>query len=1032
MVRLCWVLAFWVLCWIGNIPAAVALGPDVDIHQLQHTSWTIGDGAPPDIWALAQAPDGFLWLATGAGLYRFDGVTFERFQPRSGQALQSLDLNSLSISPSGDLWLGYLAAGVTKITNGEVTNFTEKDGIPLGHIWSTLTDRRGDTWVASEHGLFRYHQQRWEKIGQDWAFPYDHADWLLTDRDGTLWVSTQSLLYLRPGSTKFQTAIASISESTFPVEDNTGRIWVTDPTLGVYPVDDAKRALASARHLRPSDLVHAGKIRFDQDGVLWGTDEHNGGVFRVRSPNIAHHPLLRSDITETFRQTDGLTTNNAVPILEDREGDIWVGSELGLNEFGADKFHLAEGSPTNARLGYCVTRDGNGDILVIVGNSLYRIKPPKPAQLIADSLPFYSSILTDHRGRVWIAGIDANKKRFFGQFTNDRLLSVPIPEVGTDSSASVLRDTGSSVLAEDADGGILVGVGPNKLLRFKDGKWDSYSDIHRFPNLPYTSALTDSHGRTWVGFHSNVIAMVDHGVSRIFTAQDGLSIGSARAIAEINGRVLIGGFGLAEYTGKTFKSIATQRFSAFNGITGIVQSLDGDIWTSGKLGIVRITDRELETAFDNDQYRFRYKLFDYRDGVAGVAGEPGQPVWQQTAVVGRDGSLWFVTSQGLVTTNPTHFTLNMRPPPVSILSITADGQTQRADHQILPPGVKDLRIDYTALSLSLPERVHFRYKLEGYSNRWTDPGRLRQAYFTNLPPGQYRFRVIASNNDGIWNTNGASVSFLIPPTFIQSWFFFALCVMGALIVLWAAYRVRLKQMAEQVRSRLEERIRERERIARELHDTLLQSVQGLTLRFHAIAKRTSSDDPRRREMELAIERADEVLVDGRDRVRLLRNPDNRGDLLTTLQKLGTELAADGSSKFRLITEGRFRKLHAIVHEELTWIGREALLNAFRHAKAGEIVAEITYHRSELRLQVRDDGVGLPNDVVQYGTREGHFGLIGIRERAKRIRSGVTVLSRSGSGTELTVLVPAAVAYTDRKWLWDPWGLSRLFMAEAEL
>jgi signal transduction histidine kinase len=440
----------------------------------------------------------------------------------------------------------------------------------------------------------------------------------------------------------------------------------------------------------------------------------------------------------------------------------------------------------------------------------------------------------------------------------------------------------------------------------------------------------------------------------------------------------------------------------------------------------------LETAFDNDQYRLRYKLFDNRDGVAGVAGEPGQPVWQQTAVAGRDGSLWFVTSQGLVTTNPTQFTLNMRPPPVSILSITADGQTRQGDHQILPPGVKDLRIDYTALSLSLPERVQFRYKLEGYSDRWTDPGRLRQAYFTNLPPGQYRFRVIASNNDGIWNTSGASVSFLIPPTFIQSWFFVALCVMGTVIVLWAAYTVRLKQIAAQVRSRLEERIRERERIARELHDTLLQSVQGLTLRFHAIAKKTSPDDSRRREMDLAIERADEVLMDGRDRVRLLRNPDNRGDLLTTLQTLGLELAAHGTSKFRIIVEGRSRKLHTIAHEELTWIIREALLNAFAHAKAEEIVAEIAYHRSELSLQVRDDGTGLPDDVVHSGAREGHFGLIGIRERAKRIRSKVTIRSKEGAGTELTVIVPAAVAYADRKWLWDPWGLSRLFTPEIEL
>jgi len=1032
MVRLCWATVFWALCWIGDIPAAIALGPDVDIHQLQHTSWTIGDEAPPDIWALAQAPDGFLWLATGAGLYRFDGVTFERFQPKSGQALQSLDLNSVSISPSGDLWLGYLAAGVTRITNGQVTNFSEKEGIPIGHVWSITTDGHGDTWVASQHGLFRYHQKRWEKIGRDWGFPYDHADWLLAAHDGTLWVSTQSLLYLKPGSTKFQTAIASVRQSTVPVEDNTGRIWVTDPTLGIYPVDEANRAIPYAKQLRSSDLVHAGKIYFDRDGVLWATDEHNGGIFRVRFPSIAHHPILRSDVTETFRRTDGLTTNNVVPILEDREGDIWVGSELGLNRFGANKFHLAEGLPTNARLGYCVTRDGNGDILVIAASSLYRIKPQKPPQLIANALPIYNSILTDHKGRIWIAGADANNKRFFGQFTNEKLLRVPIPENETDSNASILRDTGSSVLAEDADGGIIVGVGPNKLLRFKDGKWDSYSDIYRVPNLPHTVALTDSHGRTWIGFRSNAVAMVDHGVSRVFTAKDGLSIGSVTAISEINGRIFFGGFGLAKYTGKNIKSITTQRFSGFSGITGIVQSSDGDIWTGSKLGIARISDRELETAFHDDQYRFRYKLFDYRDGVAGVAGDPGQSVLQATAIAGRDGTLWFATSEGLVTTNPTQFTLNMRPPPVSILSITADGETRQADHQILPAGIKDLRIDYTALSLSLPERVQFRYKLEGYSDRWIDPGRLRQAYFTNLPPGQYRFRVIASNNDGIWNTSGALISFVIPPTFLQSWVFLVVCALGTVTVLWGAYTVRLKRMANHVRSRLEERIRERERIARDLHDTLLQSVQGLTLRFHAVAKKMSSDDPRRREMELAIERADEVLVDGRDRVRLLRRPDDQSDLLVTLQKLGTELAADGSSKVRFISEGKSRKLHAIVHEELTWIGREALLNAFTHAKAEEIIAEIDYHRSELRLQVRDDGVGFPTDVVRSGGREGHFGLIGVRERAKRIRSRVTICSKAGAGTELTVIVPGVVAYADSKWSWDRWGLSRLFIMEIKL
>ena len=1030
MVRLCRALFLCAWCWVAESSIALALGPDVDIHQLQHTSWTVGDGAPPDIWALAQGPDGFLWLATGAGLYRFDGVKFDRFQPKSGQTLQSLDLNSVSFSPSGDLWVGYLSAGVTRITHGEVTNFTEKNGFPIGHVWSIAFGGHGDVWVASEHGLFRYHQQRWERIGKNWEFPYDHADFLLVARDGTLWVSAQSLLFLKPGSLKFETAITAVGHSTVPVEDSAGRIWVTDPDFGVYPVDEAQHAIAKAKRLNSSDLIHAGKLWFDRNGVLWGTDEHNGGVFRVRLPGTAHYPLLRSDITETFRQSDGLTANNVVPILEDREGNIWVGSDLGLNRFRAKKFQLADGIPTNARLGYCITLDENGDILVVAASALYRISGRNPPKLIADSLPVYNSILTDHSGHVWIAGVGADNRRFFGQFANDKLLRIPIPEAKNVSGASILRDTGSSILAEDANGGILVGVGANNLFRFKDGKWDSYSETHGVPRLPYTVALTDSRGRTWIGFRSNAVAMVDHGVTRIFTPKDGLSIGYVTAIAEINGRVLLGGeFGLAAYAGNGFKSITAQQFSGFSGITGIASSADGYVWTNGSLGIAKISDRQLADAFDNAQSRFQPNLFDYRDGVTGVAE---QAVWQQTAVADRDGRLWFVTNQGLVTTDPKNISRNMLPPPVSILSITADGQTRQGDNQILPPGIKDLRIDYTALSLTLPERVQFRYRLEGYSEHWINPERLRQAYFTNLPPGQYNFRVVASNNDGVWNSRGASISFQIPPTFLQSRIFLALCVMGTIFVLWGAYTVRVRRMAELVHFRLEERIRERERIARELHDTLLQSVQGLILRFHAVARKMGPGDPRRREVELAVERADEVLVDGRERVRLLRAPDNRGDLPTTLKKLGEELAAEGQSEFRLILEGTSHPLHAIVDEELTWIGREALLNAFAHAKAREIVVEIAYHWSELLLQIRDDGVGIPDEIIQLGVRDGHFGLTGIRERAKRIRARVSVHSKANAGTELTVSVPAAVAYPNRKWFWGPWGLGRFFTKDVEL
>jgi signal transduction histidine kinase len=313
-----------------------------------------------------------------------------------------------------------------------------------------------------------------------------------------------------------------------------------------------------------------------------------------------------------------------------------------------------------------------------------------------------------------------------------------------------------------------------------------------------------------------------------------------------------------------------------------------------------------------------------------------------------------------------------------------------------------------------------------------DAGTRREAFYTNLEPGSYRFRVFAANDGGIWNTNGASVSFVIPPTFLQSRFFIVISTLTGVITLAGLYRLRLEQMAYRVRSRLEERIRERERIARELHDTLLQSVQGLVLRLYAAVERMQADDPRRQDLERTIQSADRVILEARERVRFLRATDIRSDLPAALRAAGEELADGHSSKFRMIVEGAPRPLHAIVGEELTWIGREALGNAFIHAEARQIVVGISYHRREFRLQLSDDGRGLPEDVATTGARPGHFGLLGIRERVRRIRGRLTLHSKPGSGTMLTVVVPATVAYENKCQRWS-WGrIQRLLTEEIEL
>jgi signal transduction histidine kinase len=307
--------------------------------------------------------------------------------------------------------------------------------------------------------------------------------------------------------------------------------------------------------------------------------------------------------------------------------------------------------------------------------------------------------------------------------------------------------------------------------------------------------------------------------------------------------------------------------------------------------------------------------------------------------------------------------------------------------------------------------VGFRYKLEGSDPDWQDAGNRREAFYTNLTPGRYTFRVVAANSDGVWNTSEASVSFTIRPAFYQTTWFYALRALLCLAALYALYTVRTRQLAAQVRGRLEVRLAERERIARELHDTLLQGVQGLILRFHAVAGRISQRDPARALMEQALGRADQILVEGRDRVKDLRSTAGDDvDLPVALTAEGEQLVLAHPAQFRTTVQGAHRDLHPIAREEIFLIAREALGNAFRHAGARHIEAEVSYGEAVLHVRIRDDGGGISAEVLDAGERPGHFGLLGMRERAEKIRAQLKIWSKPGAGTEIDLQVPAEVAY----------------------
>ena len=388
--------------------------------------------------------------------------------------------------------------------------------------------------------------------------------------------------------------------------------------------------------------------------------------------------------------------------------------------------------------------------------------------------------------------------------------------------------------------------------------------------------------------------------------------------------------------------------------------------------------------------------------------------------VSGDGRIWLSAMGGIGWIDTSR--VRQEPaPPVFVQSVTAEGARLNADNaSSLSMGVRNLQVDYTALSYSHPERLRFRYRLDGVDHDWVDAGARRQAFYTNLGPGRYRFTVNVTNESGVWTDSAASLNFQIPPTFVQTRTFMAMCVATVLAFLALLYQARVRQLTARERALAKSRLKERERIARELHDTLLQGTQALILKIHSAAKLSERGEPVHELLNEAIDRASGVMEDGRDRIQDLRlSHEVDGDLATSLTKAGEELSQSFSVRFKLAVEGRPRAVTSDVLQETYRVGREALLNAFRHANANSIEVQIIYGDEGLSLRVRDDGSGIEEKTVASGSLGGHWGLPGMRERAHQIGAELSVWTRPRAGTEIELRVPAAIAYVKRT-VRPPW------------
>ncbi len=469
--------------------------------------------------------------------------------------------------------------------------------------------------------------------------------------------------------------------------------------------------------------------------------------------------------------------------------------------------------------------------------------------------------------------------------------------------------------------------------------------------------------------------------------------------------------GIVLYRRDEFRRLRWKDEDLSGRILAVIETVDGDLWLNGSSGITHVPAAELRAWLAEPAHAVSAERFDALDGLVGLSGDR---VPDPSAIQSPDGRLWFATTKALMWLDPSALEKNRNrvPPPVQITSVTGDGVVYPPSRAArISARIEKFQFDYTALSLAIPERVRFRYKLEGIDNDWTEAGTRRQAFYNSLPPGDYRFRVMACNNDGLWNEEGSALDFYLVPAFYQTWWFRTLLAMLAGLFAWVLIRLRIVTITRQLEARLAVRLDERERIARELHDTLLQGLLGLMLRFQFAVDELPPLSPERTALTEALDQAERVMTEGRERVKSLRSAhDEPCDLVEELTGIGYQLSALSPAEFKLSLHGARRPLQALIHSEVVLVVREALMNAYKHSGADTIGVDLHFQRSCFSVAVQDNGKGIDPEILKRGHREDHWGLPGMRERVLKLGASFAIERRPSGGTRIALKIPASIAY----------------------
>jgi ligand-binding sensor domain-containing protein/signal transduction histidine kinase len=964
-------------CLFLNLCASVTMANELEnkaiLASYSSDTWDTRDGLPGNhIRAMTQGRDGYIWIGTELGLVRFDGIKFHHFEKGAPLGVGYQDVIRLRPAKDGGLWIALKHGGIFYHKDGIFTFYNLESELKNRFITDIFEDKDHRLWVGTKgRGLFTITNGRINKYTAKDGISNNWVEDIFEDRAGRLWFGTPDGLFSHKNGSFLPYEQGDLSGKFIRTlyEDRSGTLWVgTNRTL--YSLRDGKLEGFPT----PGRVI---AIHEDSQRQLWiGLGNKGLHLFQ----NGKSLPVIKGSI---------FPDNNTTSIFQDKEENLWVGTRLnGLVRLRKNKFrtYSTDEGIANRQI-EAIGESRDGSIWIGTRDGLTRMKNGQTELFRREqglTSSYIRTIVEDQQGKLWIGTSDGGLLQYSdGRF---RVLDI----------RSGLPDNKITATLVDKDDTLWIASG-EQIIKWRDRKTD-IQRAERYQVNTLVRTMSQKENGIWAGTDKGLVAINGETLTH-YSTRNGLPDDRIRTLyTDSRGTLWIGtyGGGLTRYRNGRFHTYTKQQGLPSNSITSIMEK-GQQLWIGSREGIFSISRKTIEDFDQGRTKRIHCDLYDTTDGLKSNVCAAGP----QTAFVARDGRYWFATDSGISVYDPKLVKRTSIAPEVYIESLLIDGlSVNHRTEAILDPGKRFIEIHYTGLSFAAPEKVSFKYKLEGFDNEWREAGTRRVATYSGLPPGNYTFRVAAVNNEGIWNISGATLSFTLRPHFYQTYWFYALLMA---IIISAGIFLHARRIRS-VKAKHELVLAERTRISRDLHDSIEQGLAGITLQIDtSISKFFDSPDVSHRSLTMARNMLAQARAEIRRAIWNLRSHTlDKGDLYVALSEVAQQQTMGSRVKcdIRLLTP--LKSVPPGVEDEFLRIGQEAITNAIKHARATEIKVELSSDFNAIKMRVHDNGCGFDTGADR---KSGSFGLVGMQERARNLSGQLSIKSRQGAGTDIMVIAP---------------------------